>query len=41
MNLMFKNDMENSKQIELDQWEHRGLCERLDETAARLIEPLL
>ncbi|MGH7933445.1 MAG: cardiolipin synthase [Candidatus Binataceae bacterium] len=41
MNLMFTNDLESSKQIELDQWKHRGLRERLDETAARIIEPLL
>lgn len=41
MNLMFKNDMESSKQIELDEWKHGGLWERLDETVARLIEPLM
>jgi cardiolipin synthase A/B len=41
MNRMFRSDMENSRQIDLDQWQRRGLCERLDETAARMIEPLL
>lgn len=41
MNLMFKSDLENSSQIELNQWEHRGLLERLDETAAWIAEPLL
>jgi hypothetical protein len=41
MNRIFRSDMENSAQIDLDQWEHPGLCERLEETAARMIEPLL
>jgi cardiolipin synthase A/B len=41
MNRMFRSDMENSTQIDLDQWKRRGLCERLDETAAWMIEPLL
>jgi cardiolipin synthase len=41
MDLMFRNEMENSRQIELDQWKHRPLRERLDETVARMIEPLL
>jgi cardiolipin synthase len=41
MNRMFRSDMENSTQIDLAQWKHRGLCERLEETAARMIEPLL
>jgi hypothetical protein len=41
MNRIFRSDMENSAQIDLDQWEHPGLCERLEETAARIIEPLL
>jgi len=40
MNLMFANDPENSRQIELDQWQNRGFRERLDETAARF-QPLL
>jgi hypothetical protein len=33
--------MENSTQIDLDQWKRRGLRERLEEIAARMIEPLL
>ena len=41
MDMMFRNDIENSKQIELDQWKHRPLRERFDETVARIIEPLL
>jgi len=41
MNLMFKNDLEGSKQIELDQWEDRGFIERVDESFAGIIEPLL
>jgi len=41
MNLMFRNDLEHSRQIELDQWGSRGLDERLDETLAWMIEPLL
>jgi cardiolipin synthase len=41
MNQTFKSDMENSKQIELDQWKARGLRERLKEATARLFEPLL
>ena len=41
MNLMFENDMENAKRIELKQWKKRGPRERLDETGARMIEPLL
>ena len=41
MNLMFKHDIESSRQIELNQWKHRGLGERLTETAAGMIEPLL
>jgi cardiolipin synthase A/B len=41
MNLMFRNDLENSSQIELDQWKHRGLLERLHETIARFVQPLL
>jgi cardiolipin synthase len=41
MDSMFMSDLENSREIELDQWRHRGLMERLDETAASLIEPLL
>jgi cardiolipin synthase len=41
MNLMFRNDLEDSSQIEPQQWEHRGMLERLRETLARLMEPLL
>ena len=41
MDRMFRSDMENSRQIDLDQWKRRGLCERLEETAARMVEPLL
>jgi cardiolipin synthase len=41
MNLMFKNDMESSKQIDLEEWKHRGLHERFNETIAGMIEPLL
>ena len=41
MNRMFRSDMENSTQIDLARWKHRGLCERLEETVARVIEPLL
>jgi len=41
MNQMFRSDMENPRQIDLDGWKRRGLCERLEETAARIIEPLL
>jgi hypothetical protein len=41
MDMMFRNDIENSKQIELDQWKHRPLLERFDETVARIIKPLL
>jgi len=41
MNLMFRNDIESSRQIEIEQWKHRGLGGRLKETGARMIEPLL
>jgi cardiolipin synthase len=41
MNLMFENDIKNSQQIELDDWKHRGLRERLEETVAGFIEPLM
>jgi cardiolipin synthase len=41
MNLMFKNDLEDSQQIELAQWDQRSLPERLREAVAELIEPLL
>jgi len=41
MNLMFKNDLEDSRQIDLAQWKERSLPERLKEFFAELIEPLL
>jgi cardiolipin synthase len=41
MDMMFRDDIENSKQIELDQWKHRPLTERFEETVGRIIEPLL
>jgi cardiolipin synthase len=41
MNLMFMNDLENSSQIELDQWKQRGFIERLREFGAWSISPML
>jgi cardiolipin synthase len=41
MNLMFRNDLENSRQIELDQWNHRPILQRIDEIIAGIAEPLL
>jgi cardiolipin synthase A/B len=41
MNLMFKNDLEDSTNIELAQWRERPLAERLEEFFAELIQPLL
>jgi cardiolipin synthase A/B len=41
MNLMFRNDIENAVQIDPEQWKNRGFLERVHETAARIIEPLL
>jgi len=41
MNLMFKNDLEDSENIELARWKERSLVERLREVFAELIEPLL
>jgi cardiolipin synthase A/B len=41
MNLMFKNDLENSDNIELARWKERSLRERLREVFAELIQPLL
>lgn len=41
MNLMFKNDLEDSEQIEPTTWEQRSLLERLRERFAELIHPLL
>lgn len=41
MNLMFKNDLEDSEEIELSNWKKRSLEERLKEFFAELIQPLL
>jgi cardiolipin synthase len=41
MNLMFRNDIESAVQIEPDQWKDRSFLERVHETVARIIEPLL
>ena len=41
MNLMFRNDVENSEQIDLDQWEKRSLIERVEESIADCVQPLL
>jgi cardiolipin synthase A/B len=41
MNLMFKNDIEGSRQIDPEQWQHRGLIERIQEEVARIMQPLL
>lgn len=41
MEQMFKNDLSSARQIELAQWKKRGMRERVDETFAQLIEPLL
>ena len=41
MNLMFKNDLEDSERIEPAAWEQRSLLERLRERFAELIHPLL
>jgi cardiolipin synthase A/B len=41
MNLMFKNDLEDSTNITLAQWRKRPLAERLKEFFAELIQPLL
>jgi cardiolipin synthase A/B len=41
MNQMFEADLAKSKQIELDQWHHRSILERFDETIAGMVEPLL
>jgi cardiolipin synthase A/B len=41
MNLMFKNDLEDSELIQLAQWKDRSLSERLREFFAEMIEPLL
>ncbi len=41
MNRMFKNDLEDSTNIELAQWRKRPLTERFREFFAELIQPLL
>jgi cardiolipin synthase len=41
MNLMFRNDIESAVQIEPDKWKNRSFLERVHETVARIIEPLL
>jgi cardiolipin synthase A/B len=41
MNLMFSDDLERCKPIKFEEWKRRGLNERLQETAAWMIEPLL
>jgi cardiolipin synthase len=41
MDLMFRNDMENSSQVTLEQWRHRGAIERLYECVARVLQPVL
>jgi cardiolipin synthase len=41
MNLMFKNDLEDSENIELTRWKEYSLVERLREAFAELIEPRL
>lgn len=41
MEMMFKADREQSEQIELSAWRHRGMWERAHEWLARLIQPLL
>jgi cardiolipin synthase A/B len=41
MNAMFLNDLKNAHEIQLDQWKKRGLSERLHETFASAIVPLL
>jgi cardiolipin synthase A/B len=41
MGAMFRNDLENSQQIELESWRNRSLRERLNETIAGVVEPML
>jgi cardiolipin synthase len=41
MNLMFSDDLERCKPIKFEEWKRRGLNERLQESAAWMIEPLL
>ncbi len=41
MNLMFEDDLKNSRQVMLNQWKHRGLQERIKEIAAEGVQELL
>jgi cardiolipin synthase len=41
MNLMFRNDIENSEPVVLSQWRRRSLMERVEESIARRLQPLL
>jgi len=41
MNLMFSDDIERCKPIKFEEWKRRGLNERLQESVAWMIEPLL
>jgi cardiolipin synthase len=41
MNLMFRNDIEGSSQIDLHEWEERGFDERFKEFFARIASPIL
>jgi len=41
MEQMFRNDLRSARQIELAQWKDRGMGERLDETFAQMVQPLL
>ena len=41
MNLMFRDDIENSDQINLERWEKRSLIERIEESIAGCFQPVL
>ena len=41
MELMFMNDLENCRPITPREWAQRGLSEKIEESAAKMIEPLL
>ncbi len=41
MNRMFRNDLENSEEIKLQRWERRSLMERIEESIAGCLQPLL
>ena len=41
MNLMFRQDMEYSEEINLQQWAKRSMFERIEESIAGSMEPLL